>query len=103
MGSMQWANLLMRWPWKVELKNHVMAWPGAETMNPRRCKIAEQEWRESWEPVLPLIAPGERMDTPVDHAWTEAGASLGLRHSTSRLDRQPQGGRHCHLRRRPIG
>ena len=45
-------------------------------MNPRRCKIAEQEWRESWEPVLPLIAPGERMDTPVDHAWTEAARRL---------------------------
>ena len=43
-----------------------------------RIDAAEQEWRESWEPILPLIAPSDLVTTPLDRSseladgWEEA-------------------------------
>jgi hypothetical protein len=50
------------------------------------CRIdaAEQEWRESWEPTLPLVAPAERVIGPrvrtgqLAGDWEEAARHLAF-------------------------
>jgi len=43
---------------------------------------AEQEWRESWEPTLPLVAPSALITTPLDRSseladgWEKAECHL---------------------------
>ena len=46
-----------------------------------RPNVAEQEWRESWEPVLPLVAPCDTVNFAVEagereDAWTQAKRHL---------------------------
>jgi len=43
-----------------------------------RSKIAEQEWRESWEPTLPLLAPSELATRPgyQNYGWAQAERHL---------------------------
>jgi hypothetical protein len=46
-------------------------------MGAYRFNVAEQEWRESWEPTFPLVAPKLAVGTgELDDAWTQAERHL---------------------------